>query len=106
MPVFRIAKIPRGGAPEEVRRAWIGVSLLFDVPHGKSPERNLVTGEIQPARPLVTVPARIALAELAIKSPEAAEWFYDHLSQDLLQRGNFTFGIDELEITELKAGGI
>lgn len=104
MPIFRIAKIPRGGAPEEVRRAWIGISLPFDTPHGKSPERNLVTGEIQPARPLVTVPAQIALAELAIKNPEAAEWFYNHLSPSFLQNGNFTFGTDELEITELKAG--
>ena len=104
MPIFRIAKIPRGGAPEEVRRAWIGVRLPFDVPHGKSHERNLVSGDRQPERPFVTVPARIALAELATKSPEAAEWFYNHLRPAFLQSGNFTFGTDELEITELKAG--
>ena len=101
MAYFRIAAMPRGGAPEEVRREWIGISLPFDAPHERSRERNLVDGSLQPERPFVTVPARTALEELAKKSEAAAQWFYDHLSPSFLQSGNFTFGTSELEITEL-----
>ncbi|MDO8582539.1 MAG: hypothetical protein Q7R63_00900 [bacterium] len=104
MPYFRIAVIPRGAAPREVREAWIGVALPFDMPCEKSHERRLISGERQLDRPFMTVPAAVALEELGKKSPEAAQWFYDNLSPSFLQSGNFTFGISELEITELKAG--
>lgn len=104
MPYFRIAVIPRGGAPEKVRREWIGIILPFDVPNERSRERNLVSKELQPDRPFVTVPARIALEELEKKSLEAAQWFRDNLSPSFLQFGNFTFGTSELEITDLRTG--
>lgn len=103
MPYFRIAAIPRGQAPEEVRREWIGVTLPFDIPQGESHERNF-NGDRQPTRPFVTAPACIALAELAKKSPGAAQWFYNNLPRSFLQNGNFSFGTSELEIIQLRVG--
>ncbi len=102
MPNYRIARTPRGEAPEEVRRKCIGITLSFDIPHEESSELNLVDGSIQPRRALVTTPARAALIELEKKSTEAAKWFYNNLSASFLEHGNFTFVTSELDITELK----
>lgn len=101
MASFRVTSIPRGQAPENVRKEWIGVVLpLKDhfTPGGRVHERNFKL-ERQAERAFVTVPVRAALAELAKKNPQAAQWFYYNLA-DFWFDQDFSFGANEVEIME------
>ena len=101
MASFRIVSTPRGQAPEEVRREWVGLVLpLKDSlnPGEGSHERNFNL-ERQQARSFVTVPVRTALEELAKKSQKAAQWFYENLPDFWFDR-DFSFGVDEVQIIE------
>ena len=99
MASFRIVSTPRGEAPEAVRRAWVGVVLpLSESLSGiKVDYYGVLTGTVQPKRSVVTVPAVIALKALKEKDPQAAYWFWTHLS-DVVLMGNFAFGLDEVKI--------
>lgn len=99
MARFRIVSTPRGQAPEDVRREWVGVVLpLKDAynPGEGAYERSFDLVR-QPDRTFVTVPVMDALAELEKKSPRAASWFYDNLPGFFFDR-DFSFGADEVEI--------
>ena len=101
MASFRIVSIPRGQAPEEVRKEWIGVVLPLKEsfnPGEGAHERNFSL-ERQQARSFVTVPVKAALEELAKKSRAAAQWFYKNLP-DFWFDQDFSFGVDEIEILE------
>lgn len=101
MASFRIIATPRGDAPEEVRKEWIGVVLpLKDSfnPGEGAHERNF-SFDRQQVRSFVTVPVRTALGELAKKSQPAAQWFYKNLPEFWFNR-DFSFGVDEVQILE------
>ena len=101
MASFRIISIPQGGAPEEIRKEWIGIVLPLKKllsPDEGSYEYNLKVRRQQP-RSFVTVPVRTALEKLTKKSRVAAEWFYVNLPYLWLDR-DFCFGVDEVEIFE------
>ncbi len=85
-----ITGVPPGSAPEEIRRAWIGIELPLR-PGQSEPSMHLMIGEVfglATVIPLVGGPAAshetvlgyavdgsTALQCLAEKSPEAAEWW-------------------------------
>jgi len=101
MTSFRIISTPRGHAPEEVRKEWVGVVLpLKDSfnPGEGAHERNFSL-ERQETRSFVTVPVRTALEELSKKSRVAAQWFQKNLPDFWFDR-DFSFGVDEVEILE------
>ena len=101
MASFRIVSIPRGQAPEDIRKEWIGVVLplkgSFNPDEGAR-ERTFSL-ERQQARSFVTVPVKTALEELAKKSQTAAQWFYKNLPEFWFNR-DFSFGADEVQIPE------
>ncbi len=97
MKKFKIISTPRGQAPEEIRKEWVGITLpLKEFCQGGSHERNFVLKR-QQERSFVTVPVKKALEELEKKSPLAAQWFYSNLPEFFLDR-DFSFGVDEVEI--------
>ncbi|MDP1815181.1 MAG: hypothetical protein Q8K92_12095 [Leadbetterella sp.] len=92
--VIRITEIPKGTAPREVRKSWVGMELLAEVYQG--PEFDLITRQEIPHRGnLYAVPKDFALEALESKDPEAAEWFHQNMPSKL---GCFTFGMDEAEL--------
>ncbi len=101
MASFRIVSTPRGQAPEDVRKEWVGVLLpLKDSfnPSEGAHERNFSLKR-QKTRSFVTVPVRTALEELAKKNERAAQWFYTNLPDFWFDR-DFSFGRDEVEIID------
>ena len=103
MASFRIVSIPKGPAPEEARKKWIGLVLPLkgSFNPGEGAYESDFSLKRQQARSIVTVPVRTALDELAKKSPEAAQWFYDNLPKAWLQfNRDISFGIDEVEILD------
>ncbi len=97
----KIIKIPRGGAPEEVRRFWVGMELVAAkmTPDMGGEERNLVTGQAQPKREAYVVPTNYALSKLELRSKMAAEWFHKNVPPWFPV---LSFGADELEIVSTK----
>ena len=83
---IRIVKLPRGEAPEWVRKAWIGIELLC-YPHPNC-TINLITGKHDlvgalSGRPVAPyfgydVPTTLAIRALARKNQKAAKWWREH----------------------------
>ena len=90
----KIVNVPRGEAPEEVRRAWVGMELplahgrpglsaglVFGVKSGPkgfwATVGKLLGGQARAATGYV-IDADVAFVELAAQRPEAAAWWRDH----------------------------
>jgi hypothetical protein len=78
---IRIIATPPGEAPEEIRRAWIGLELSL-VGNGEQP-RTLSADGVLTYRPagVVTgyvVDGKKAIALLASHSPQAADWWREN----------------------------
>jgi hypothetical protein len=110
---IRIVRVPASGiAPEEVRRAWVGVELPL---HAPGMQRTTGYGILSAPNSRVlrwlrarlgiphpdagyVVKAGVAVAELAREAPEAALWFRENVPQ-LLEPGQlFLFAADECRI--------
>lgn len=92
MPLIRIVATPIGEAPEEIRRAWIGIVLPLPAgPHGKKRRIHVtpaitgyfgfwsgwwarLRGKLEKREGYV-VPASIAFDALALHSPETLAWW-------------------------------
>jgi hypothetical protein len=80
----RIIHTPPGEAPEEIRRAWVGLELPLR--RGESEPRPLETvGVLSNQDPEVTtgyvVDGRKAVKSLGSRSPEAAAWWRENAPQ-------------------------
>jgi hypothetical protein len=78
---LRILGTPPGEAPEEIRRAWVGIELPLR--HGETePSRLPTLGVLSEQGPEMTtgyaVDGRAAVAALASRSPEAAAWWREN----------------------------
>ena len=95
---IKIVRTPAGGAPEEVRKEWVGVILPCAPILGFTDgiELNAVTGEKVPKRYCFHVPQIEAIEALEQKSPDAARWWRE-LGYPYVD-GWFTFGENEAEI--------
>jgi hypothetical protein len=85
---LRIVRTPPGEAPEEIRRAWVGVELPLRARETK-PQNHATLGvlsfrnsECETAYGY-SVDARAALKALANHSPTAAHWWRKHAPQIL-----------------------
>lgn len=97
---IEITSIPRGSAPQEVREQWIGVILtIVELPRIGSLHNIEMDFEgcMQPIRKNFVVNTDDAIAELAKKSPEAANWFIENLPREF---DHLVFGLDEGKIVE------
>jgi len=93
--VIRITEIPKGSAPEEVRKAWVGMELLAEI--SGATEHDLITERqthFQRGKHYA-VPKEFALETLESKAPEAAKWFYENMKS---MQGSFSFGMDEAKL--------
>jgi hypothetical protein len=78
---LRILRLPPGEAPEEIRRAWVGMELPLR--RGETEPRTLQSvGVVSQQGPEVTtgytVDGRRAVAALASQVPEAAAWWREN----------------------------
>ena len=71
-----IVNIPKGEAPEKVRRAWVGLELpcLFVVDDDTDTEEVLRGKPITPGR-MYIVPQNKAIQALERNNPEAGQWW-------------------------------
>jgi hypothetical protein len=59
---FTIQKVPQGGAPDDVKEAWLGVSLPIrseNIPDGKLPNRQVAFDEITEQYNEINSPVKI-----------------------------------------------
>ena len=95
IPFFvRIAKIPEGPAPVEIRKAWVGLKLpaFRENPWG---EEDFLTGAKMRVRESIIVPVEPAINILRKKDSGAATWFINNMPPWVRL---FTFGANEVEI--------
>ena len=93
--VIQIVKIPEGPAPEEVRKAWVGLKFLAEINQLEEPEADFTTGDMLFRGKTYMVPKDIALEVLEKKFPGAADWFRLNYPSRIK---HLTFGSDEVEL--------
>ncbi len=97
--VIEIRSLPRGEAPEWVRKAWIGCVLPCLPSCGHIPEHTegLLTGvRLMKKVDGFDVPQGIALRVLEVHSPKAARWFEERGFPK--KKMNFRFARKEVEV--------
>ena len=90
---------PSGEAPEEVRKAWVGLTLPC---YPVSQTSNLLMGVVsrgirRERKEVVIVPQIDALAILAEHRPEAARWWRDN-GYPMVTIRSFTFDLSAVSI--------
>jgi hypothetical protein len=91
---IRIIATPPGEAPEEIRRAWVGLEL--PLANGQqqaqvySPEEVVSREAVGPVTGHA-VEGRAAIQQLALASEDAAAWWYDHAPHVLVEGYQFIF---------------
>ena len=98
---IKITKTPRGGAPEQVRKSWVGVELPARKERPNAIHRRIGTGQLEVGRGGWIVPVKEALDALAEVDPSASRWFVDNFGTS----GAFTFGPDEAAVVWTPAMG-
>jgi hypothetical protein len=86
---LRIVGIPFGEAPEEVRQAWIGVELplrYWENKPGLHESVGVLSDQGSREDLGYLVEGRIAVYHLAVREPEAAQWWRDN-APHVLERG-------------------
>lgn len=100
---IRIIKTPAGQAPEEIRKAWVGLVLPCGPIAGyleSGTELGALSLEpINRGRRTVSVPQVEALEILAKERPFAAEWWAE-MGFPRAFASRFAFGLDEVEILD------
>jgi hypothetical protein len=103
---IRITKVPGGEAPEEIKKAWLGLVLPCYPIAGEIAGKRLgvVTGKVRSEEKACgdsysyfIVPQAEALMELRKHAPAAAQWWKAHGYPHPVLK-NFTFRADEAEI--------
>lgn len=89
----KVVKVPIGPAPEEIRKAWVGL-VLDVVCLNPGREFDFVKMQFLPERKSFLVLKTTALDLLEKKDPSAARWFRENPGFSNF----FTFGSDELEL--------
>jgi hypothetical protein len=91
---LRIVDTPPGEAPEEIRRAWVGVELPLRRGEGE-PQQLTTVGAVSNEGPELTtgyvVDGRAAVRALESHAPDAAEWWRQHAPHVLARRYRLCF---------------
>ncbi len=95
--LIRIVNTPRGGAPEAIRKKWVGIEMLCQWRDKNCKSAvEVETGKPAAPRAVYSVLQEDAIDALKEKCPEAAQYWnsmgYPTSGIDL-----FTFGVDEAE---------
>jgi hypothetical protein len=97
---IKITSIPRGEAPEEIRKEWVGLEFPATEPYMAEDAVGVVTLDRDLDRIVYAVNAKLAVLYLIAQGKEeAAAWWHDNLiiypvAEDLC------FGTDEAEPSE------
>lgn len=91
---IKITKVPQGGAPEHVRKSWVGVVLPARKERPNAIHRRIGTGQLEVGRGGWIVPVKEALDALAEVDLNASRWFVENFGTS----GAFTFGPDEAAV--------
>jgi hypothetical protein len=106
---IRVVRMPTTGeAPEEVRKAWVGLELPLHAPGVRrtneygllsAPNSRLlrwIRSRLGLVHPTVgyAVAARVAVDELAKKAPHAAQWFRQNIPHVLSSGGLLFFEVE------------
>lgn len=78
---FKVIKKPDGLAPDEIRDAWIGLTLEADDFPVIVPVKDS-TGKVVEEKKCWSSPFKKALAVLGEKSKEAADWYRQNYPRD------------------------
>jgi hypothetical protein len=104
---LRIIRTPPGEAPEEIRRAWVGVELPLRR-WETEPDRHLTVGALSQKAPEMAagyaVDGRAAVKALASHSPEAAAWWRENAPQVLARGYRLWFPSDVCERVRGRCG--
>jgi hypothetical protein len=96
----RVVSTPPGEAPEEIRRAWVGVKLPLRRWETK-PDLHLTEGVLYRQTSTMTsgyaVNGRAAVEALASHSPEAAAWWRTHAPHVVARGYRLWFPLDVCE---------
>jgi hypothetical protein len=100
---LRITGTPPGEAPEEIRKAWVGVELPLR--RGETePERHHSFGVLTEQGPEAalgySVDGRAAVKALASQVPEAAAWWREHAPHVVARGYRLFFPLDVCERVE------
>jgi hypothetical protein len=92
-----IVKIPRGEAPEHIRRAWLGLVLPCIGKSTSESAQGVLTGKtVNYGKKFYYVPHTPALSALEQVDPQAAEWWKAHGYP--MPDTVFTFCEDEVKV--------
>lgn len=97
---IKIVKVPDGEAPEEIRKAWVGLILPChpDVGHNDDREKGALScKENARNRYGYAVRQRDAIELLGYKNPAAAQWWKDHG----FPQGDDYFSFYHMEVEEI-----
>lgn len=75
---IKITSTPPGGAPEEVRKAWVGLTLKVDQ-RNESQLADVLTGRKVNRKGGWAVKWEDAMLVLAVRNIEAAEWWAENV---------------------------
>lgn len=96
---IRIAKVPEGSAPKEIRRSWVGTEMDAYKLLDSSGELDLVSEQPlstpRQTKNLYAVKLGEALQSLERNSPQAAEWFKSNIAPNV---DALTFKADEVKV--------
>jgi hypothetical protein len=114
MPSIRINKIPIGEAPEDIRKAWVGLVLpladgrrgrmgrwaVFGVLSGPKAFLPQILGMLLGKHQVLdgyAVKAAVALGILADSAPEAADWWRENAPRFFRPNQYFVFDAESCE---------
>jgi hypothetical protein len=97
----RIHSIPHGEAPEEIRRAWVG--LVLPLAAGLEGPIEVESVGVVTNRKLgqetgYAVPGHLALAALRNAAPAAAQWWTEHAPRSVEENAILIFPVDCAEL--------
>jgi hypothetical protein len=76
---IKITSTPSGGAPEEIRKEWVGLTLRVDS-RNENNLADVLTGQKVDRRGGWAVKWEDAMLTLAMKSLQAAQWWIEHVA--------------------------
>ena len=104
---IRIVATPPGDAPDDIRRAWIGLELpLANGQTGpcRQPAQGILSGQDEGTRSGYAVDGRQAVALLAARAPEAAAWWREHAAHVTMHGYQLVFPAEACELVGRRAG--
>lgn len=104
---IRIVATPPGDAPDQIRRAWVGLELpLANGQTGpcRQPAEGILSGRDEAPCSGYAVDGRQAVALLAAREPEAAAWWREHAPHVSMHGYQLVFPADVCDLVGSRSG--